>query len=407
MVHPRPEGRRLTKKEKLSLRVVPRIKDIPRESWDALLREGSSPFLEHTWLDCLEEAKCVGEAAGWIPQHLALYESDASGKEHLVAAAPAYAKYNSEGEFVFDWSWADLASRLGVDYYPKLVLAVPFTPATGDRVLVHPSRDRAEMIALFGHALRTLVKELELSSAHVLFPREDDAAAWAEAGFLMRHGVQYHWSNRNVLTPGGQPYSDYEDFLKSFPTKKRTQIRRERKQPAMDGVEIATLRPEEYTREMAVVMYDLYTTTVDKYFHGRRYMKRRFFELLVERFADRLSWVVARDAKGEVIASAFNIKKDGIIYGRYWGTHVEMPFLHFNVCYYHGVEQAIREGCRTFNPGAGGEHKKVRGFVPTLTYSAHHVADPRFRGIVESFLERERHGVAAYVAEERAALLKG
>jgi predicted N-acyltransferase len=174
----------------------------------------------------------------------------------------------------------------------------------------------------------------------------------------------------------------------------------------MDGVEVATLRPEEYTREMAATMYGLYTTTVDKYFHGRRYMKKRFFELLVERFANRLSWVVARK-DGEVIASAFNVKKDGILYGRYWGTHVEMPFLHFNVCYYHGVEQLIGEGGRIFNPGAGGEHKKVRGFIPTLTHSAHHIADPRFRGIVESFLERERQGVAAYVAEERAALTKG
>ncbi len=342
-----------------------------------------------------------------MPQHLALYETDANGAEQLVAAAPAYAKTNSEGEFVFDWSWADLASRLGVDYYPKLVLAVPFTPATGDRVLVHPSRDRAETIALFAHALRTLVKELELSSAHVLFPRDEDVAAWAEAGFMIRHGVQYHWSNRQEATPGAEPFADYEDFLKTLPTKKRTQIRRERKQAAMDGVTIATLRPEEYTREMADTMYGLYTTTVDKYFHGRRYMKKRFFELLVERFRDRLAWVVARNADGEVIASAFNVKKDGIIYGRYWGAHVEMPFLHFNVCYYHGVEQAIREGCRIFNPGAGGEHKKVRGFVPTITYSAHHIAEPRFRGIVESFLERERQGVAAYVAEERAALLKG
>ena len=285
------------------------------------------------------------------------------------------------------------------------MLAVPFTPATGDRVLIHPSRDRTETIALFAGALRTLVKELELSSAHVLFPREEDAKAWGAAGFMMRHGVQYHWSNRNLSTPGGKPFADYEDFLTTLPTKKRTQIRRERKQPAMDGVEITTLRPEEYTPEMADTMYGLYTTTVDKYFHGRRYMKKRFFELLVERLPERLAWVVARK-DGEVIASAFNVQKDGIIYGRYWGTHLEMPFLHFNVCYYHGVEQAIREGCVTFNPGAGGEHKKVRGFVPTITYSAHHIADPRFRGIVESFLERERQGVASYVAEERAALLK-
>jgi predicted N-acyltransferase len=394
VVHARAKGRRLT----LSLRVVPRIKDIPRESWDALLREGSSPFVEHTWLDCLEEAKCVGEASGWIPRHLALYEETSKG-EQLIAAAPAYAKMNSEGEFVFDWSWADLANRMGVAYYPKLVLAVPFTPATGDRVLVHPQRDRVETITVFAQALRTLSKELELSSAHVLFPREDEARAWGEAGFMMRHGVQYHWSNR---VP---PFEDFEDFLKTLPQKKRTQIRRERKQPAMDGVEITTLRPEEYTREMAHAMYALYTTTVDKYFYGRRYMKKRFFELLVERFRDRLAWVVARK-DGELLASAFNVKKDGIIYGRYWGAHVDMPFLHFNVCYYHGVDQAIRERDTTFNPGAGGEHKKVRGFLPTITYSAHHIEDPRFRGVLESFLERERRGVAAYVAEERAAAEK-
>jgi predicted N-acyltransferase len=382
--------------------VVRRMKDIPRESWDALLREGSSPFVEHTWLDCLEEGKCVGEAAGWIPRHLALYETTTQG-EKLIAAAPAYAKMNSEGEFVFDWSWADLANRMGVAYYPKLVLAVPFTPANGDRVLVEPGRDRTETIAVFAQALRTLVKELELSSAHVLFPREEEARAWGEAGFLMRHGVQYHWSNRGADGSGAPPFESYEDFLTTLPTKKRTQLRRERKQPAMDGVEIATLRPEEYTVAMADTMYALYTTTVDKYFHGRRYMKKRFFELLVERFRDRLSWVVARK-DGEVIASAFNIAKDGVIYGRYWGTHVDMPFLHFNVCYYHGVEQAIRDRSTTFNPGAGGEHKKVRGFLPTITHSAHHIEDPRFRGIVESFVERERRGIAAYVAEERAAM---
>ena len=391
MVRARAKGRLLT----LELRVLPRIKDVPKESWDALLREGSSPFLEHTWLECLEEAKCVGEAAGWIPQHLALYD----GSE-LIAAAPAYAKTNSEGEFVFDWSWADLASRLGIAYYPKLVVAVPFTPANGDRLLVHPSRDRVEMIAVFANALRTVVKELELSSAHVLFPREEEARAWGEAGFAIRHGVQYHWSN---ATP---KFADYEAFLATLPTKKRTQIRRERKQASMDGVEITTLRPEEYTREMADAMHALYTTTVDKYFHGRRYMKKKFFELLVERFRDRLAWVVARK-DGELIASAFNVQKDGVIYGRYWGTHVDMPFLHFNVCYYHGVEQAIREGWTTFNPGAGGEHKKVRGFEPTLTYSAHHVADPTFRGIVESFLERERRAIDEYVAEEKRATGKG
>lgn len=387
-----PKGRRLTA---LELRVLPRISVIPEKEWNGLLRYGSSPFMEHTWLDCLEEASCVGERSGWIPQHLALYD----GKD-LVAAAPAYAKTNSEGEFVFDWSWADLASRMGIDYYPKLVIAVPFTPATGDRVLVHPKYDREEMTLAMAQGVRQVVKELEFSSAHILFPREEEARLWGSAtDYLNRVGVQYHWANREP------PFKDYEDFLTTLPQKKRTQIRRERKQPAMDGVTISTLRPEEYDRKMADTMYGLYTTTVDKYFYGRRYMKKKFFELLTERWRERLSWVVARK-DDEVIAGAFNIKKDGIIYGRYWGTHVDMQFLHFNVCYYHGVDQAISEGCTTFNPGAGGEHKKVRGFLPTMTHSAHYIANNRFRGVLTQFLDRERAGIERYIKEEREALAK-
>jgi predicted N-acyltransferase len=376
----------------LSLRILERVREVPREQWDGLLREGSSPFVEHTWLDCLEEAGCVGRQAGWLPRHLALYDGG-----ELVAAAPAYAKTNSMGEFVFDWSWADLAARMGIEYYPKLVLAVPFTPATGDRVLCHPRRDRGETTALFAKAVSTLVKELDLSSAHVLFPGPEEARAWGDAGFAVRQGVQYHWSNGSA---GDRSFRTFEDFLATLPQKKRTQIRRERKQPAMDGVTIETLGRGDYTREAAHAMYDLYVTTVDKYFYGRRYLKRRFFELVAERFADRLAWVVAKKA-GEIVAGAFNVQKDGVVYGRYWGTHVDMPFLHFNVCYYHGVDQAIREGWRTFNPGAGGEHKKVRGFLPTITYSAHHIANARFRGAIESFLAREREAITEYVASER------
>jgi hypothetical protein len=381
----------------LTLRVVPRIAEIPRESWDTLVRETSSPFVEHTWLDCLEEAGCVGPKAGWIPRHLALYDGEA-----LVAAAPAYLKTNSEGEFVFDWAWADLAARMGIEYYPKLVVAVPFTPATGDRVLVDPKRDRGEMVAVFANAVRALVKDLSLSSAHVLFPQPDEARAWEAAGFMSRHGVQYHWSN----PPPPNRFRTFEDFLATLPQKKRTQIRRERKQPAMDGVTLATLRPDELTRDAAHRMYELYLTTVDKYFYGRRYLTKRFFELVAERFAHRLAWVVARRG-GEIVASAFNVKKHDVLYGRYWGTTVDLPFLHFNVCYYHGIDEAIREGLSTFNPGAGGEHKRVRGFLPTITHSAHHVEHARLRTILAQFLERERRSVDAYVAEERAEASRG
>lgn len=372
----------------LELRVVERIREVPEAAWDALVREDASPFVEHAWLDCLEEAGCVGGRAGWTPRHLVLYDGDA-----LVAAAPAYLKTNSEGEFVFDWSWADLAERMGIAYYPKLLLAVPFTPATGHRVLCHPSRDRGELIAVFARALRVMTRELSLSSAHVLFPDEEEARLWGAAGFMVRFGVQYHWSNAGFRT--------FEDFLATLPQKKRTQIRRERRQPTMDGLTITTLGPEDLRgagEELAETMHALYLTTVDKYVYGRRYLNARFFDLVRRRFARRLAWTVAKDRDGQIVAGAFNVQKGDVLYGRYWGAAIERPFLHFNVCYYHGVDEAIRRGLATFNPGAGGEHKRVRGFLPTTTYSAHHVEDPRFGAIVAAFLERERRAIADYVA---------
>jgi predicted N-acyltransferase len=378
----------LASEKTLELRVCEKIADIAADEWNALVRENASPFVEHAWLACLEEAGCVGERAGWLPRHLVLYNGD-----ELVAAAPAYIKLNSEGEFVFDWSWADLASRMGISYYPKLVLAVPFTPATGHRALWHPSRNRAEMIRIFVHAIRAITRELELSSAHVLFPEPEEAKLWGDAGMMLRSGVQYHWSNHGFKT--------FEDFLATQPQKKRTQIRRERKQPAMDGMTLTTLTPADLAaggKALSERMHALYLTTVDKHFYGRRYLNRKFFELVRQRFADRLAWVVAKDKEGEIVASAFNIKKAGILYGRYWGTTVDRPFLHFNVCYYHGIDQAIREGLTTFNPGAGGEHKRVRGFIPTVTWSGHHIEDSRMRGILTAHLERERAAIEAHVA---------
>lgn len=372
----------------LELRIIERIREVPQATWDALVRDDASPFVEHAWLDCLEEAGCVGGRTGWLPRHLVLYENGS-----VVAAAPAYLKTNSEGEFVFDWSWAELASRMGIAYYPKLILAVPFTPATGHRVLWHPSRDRGETVRVFAEAIRTITREMSLSSAHVLFPDEVEARLWDAAGLSLRYGVQYHWSNAGFRT--------FEDFVATLPQKKRTQIRRERKQLAMDGITVSTLRPEDLARgdrELGEAMHALYVATVDKYFYGRRYLTPRFFDLVRQRFAHRLAWTVAEDRDGNIVASAFNVQKHETLYGRYWGANIELPFLHFNVCYYHGIDEAIRQGLSTFNPGAGGEHKRVRGFLPTTTYSAHHIEDGRLRAIVDAFLERERHAIAEYVA---------
>ena len=372
----------------MELRLLERVRDVDRDAWNALVGPDDSPFVEWTWLDCLEEAGCVGPGTGWLPRHLALFD----GKD-LVAAAPAYIKGNSEGEFVFDWSWADLSHKLGEEYYPKLVVAVPFTPATGARALVGPGRDRDETAQLFARVTATLTDELGLSGAHVLFPSDAEVDAWTLGGMMRRSGVQYHWSNRG--------FSTFEDFLATLPSKKRTQIRRERSQPARDKVTIATLTPDELTPAHATAMYDLYLTTVDKYFYGRRYLNERFFQLIASRFGERLAWVLARDARGKPIAGAFNVQRGSVLYGRYWGTFVDMPFLHFNVCFYHGIDAAIRGGLATFNPGAGGEHKRVRGFAPTLTHSAHHLRSPRMRSIVEPFLARERRAVTELIETER------
>ena len=366
------------------LKILPSVREVSREAWDALVGENDSPFVEWTWLDCLEQAKCVGPGTGWASCHLTLSQD---GK--LVAVAPAFLKGNSEGEFVFDWSWAELASRVGVSYYPKLIFAVPFTPAAGGRVLVAKDVSRAAVIRAIAGAMPDILKELGAFGAHVLFPREEEAAEWAEAGFLRRLGVQYQFRNAS--------YETFEDFLKQFPSKKRTQLRRERKQPAKDGIAIATLTKDEYADPKNVRdMFRFYGITVDKFSWGRRYLNRRFFELVAEHFSDRLAWVFAK-RDGKPIAGAFNVKKNGILYGRYWGADEELPFLHFNVCYYHGVEECIAEGLKLFEPGAGGEHKRVRGFAPALTHSAHYLVDPRMRRILQNHLEEERAHIRHYV----------
>jgi predicted N-acyltransferase len=366
------------------LRILQRIREVDQSGWDALAVPSSSPFVEWTWLDCLEEAGCVGgPRTGWLPHHLALFEG-----ERLVAAAPAYLKGNSEGEFVFDWSWADLAHRMGIAYYPKLVIGVPFTPATGDRLLVAPGQDRAEIAELFVAVAQELARELPMSSAHVLFPREAEARDWWGATMMRRAGVQYTWHNHGFAT--------WDDFLGSFNAKRRHQIKREAAQPDKDGITIRTVPGGEITPALADEMHDLYTTTVDKFHWGRRYLNRRFFRLIGDRWKDRLAWVTATK-DGRTIAGAFNVKKGDRLYGRYWGAHEDLPFLHFNVCYYHGVAQAIREGLLVFEPGAGGEHKRARGFEPTMTHSAHWIRDARFRAILAAHVARETEAIEDFL----------
>jgi predicted N-acyltransferase len=368
----------------LELRVLQAVHEVPREAWDALVGPDSSPFVEWTWLGCLEEAACVGGATGWSPRHFALYRDG-----RLVGAAPAYVKENSEGEFVFDWGWAEAAERVGIRYYPKLVLAVPFTPATGDRVLVAEGEDRAEVTRLLADAARRCATETGMSGAHVLFPPEAESARWADAGYVRRLGVQYHWRRGGDAT--------WDDFLARFGSKRRNALKREAAQPARDGVTIETLAPDALTPDVVRQMHSLYLANVDRHVYGRRYLNARFFELLASRWKERLAWVVARH-DGRIVAGAFNVRRGRVLYGRYWGSHVQMPFLHFNVCYYQGIRYCLQHGIDVFEPGAGGEHKRVRGFEPTLTSSNHWIAHPRLRRAVEAFVAREREAILGWVA---------
>jgi predicted N-acyltransferase len=374
-----------------TLRVIERIRDIPAGTWDALVATGgadASPFVEHAWLDALEGTGCVGGDTGWIPAHLTLWR-----EEKLVAASPSYLKGNSEGEFVFDWAWADFAERAGIRYYPKVVVAVPFTPATGNRVLVAPGEDRAAMGRLLAAAARQWCQRIGGSSVHLLFPRDGEADSWESAGYLRRDGFQYHWVRDGATT--------FDEYLGRFSSKHRHQIRRELREVDRLGIDVRTLTPPEHSVEMARTMHEFYSSTIDKHgVWGRLYLSPHFFERVIEVFRDRLAWVIATDrATGTPIGGAFNVAGGSRLYGRYWGARVDVPFLHFVVCYYAGVRHAIDQRLDVFEPGAGGEHKRPRGFVPTRTRSAHWIADGRLRAALGPWLARERSRVDQVLGE--------
>jgi predicted N-acyltransferase len=367
------------------------VRELPQDQWDALVGD-ESPFLEWSWLASLEEAGAVGPGTGWLPRPLV---SRQGGR--LVAACPLYVKGNSEGEFVFDWSWADAAYRAGIEYYPKLLVGVPFTPVTGRRFLIAPGLPRDEWIGHMGAALRQVVEQNDFSSAHVNFCQDEEVDPLADAGYDLRVGVQYHWHNRG--------YRDFEDYLGAFRSKRRNQVRRERRAMEREGVRIETLHGAEIPDALFTPMFRFYLATIDKKFYGRQYLNRRFFELVRQRFRERLCFVVA-SLDGEPIAGTFNVQKGDALYGRYWGADYEVRHLHFNVCYYAAIEHCILHGLQRFEPGAGGDYKQLRGFDATPTYSLHYVADPRLRGAIRRYLEQERSEAAETISwlRERSSL---
>ena len=357
------------------LELLDGVSRLPREAWNTLVG-GESPFLEWEWLASLEEAGCVGEETGWQARPLVAREGD-----RLLAALPLYVKAHSEGEFVFDWGWADAAERAGIRYYPKLLVGVPFTPVTGSRFLVAEGEDRAKWTTALAGGLQEVCDANGLSSAHVNFCPEDETTPFAGTIFQKRVGLQYHWHNHG--------YRTFDDYLAAFRSKKRNQIRRERRAMGESGVTITARAGDEIDDALFDPMYECYRVTVDNHFYGRRYLNPRFYELLRERFKHRLCFVVA-ERDGEVIAGTTNVWKDDAFYGRYWGALEHVRHLHFNVCYYAAIEWCIARGLSRFEPGAGGDYKWLRGFDAQPTYSLHYLREPQLAAAVGRFLERER-----------------
>ncbi len=377
----------------IELRTHPSMRALDEAEWDAMLAPHFVPHMRWAFLDALETTGCVRPELGWLPQHVSLHRA---GK--LIGLAPAYVKGNSEGEFVFDQSWARFChENLQVDYFPKLIVAVPFTPATGPRVLHAPELSAEEAHMALGQGLQRLIDRSGLSSGHVLFVTDGSARQLESAGLSRRFGIQYHWKNAG--------YTSFDDFLSRFTAKRRHQIRRERRELSEQGIELLTRAGGELGSDDIDHVYEFYCATVDKHFYGRRYLNREFFHEICLRMPNQIMVVLARE-KGapKPLACAFNLASDRALFGRYWGAREERPFLHFNVCYYAGIQACIERGLDYFEPGAGGEHKHARGFESSLTHSVHYLRDPRLRAPVERFLSQERAAIRQHLDDEKPIL---
>ena len=380
---------------KPEVRVHATVAEIGREAWDACNDAsdyGRNPFTAFDFLSALEDSGCVSPRTGWAPRHLSVEDRDG----RIVGVMPLYLKSHSQGEYVFDHAWADAYERAGGRYYPKLQCASPFSPVTGPRLITREDgpREAAEHALLAGAT--ALCDQIGASSLHVTFPLEGQWRRMGEQGLLLREDQQFHWEN--------QGYAGFEDFLAALSSGRRKTIRRERRD-AQAGLEIEALTGSALKEEHWDAFYAFYMDTGGRKW-GRPYLNRAFFTLLGERMADRVLLVMARrpdETGGRWIAGALNLMGDDTLYGRNWGCLEEVPFLHFELCYYQAIEQAILRGLKRVEAGAQGQHKLARGYLPTPVYSAHFIADPALREPVRRYLDQERPAVEremAYLAAE-------
>lgn len=387
----------------MKARFISSINQIDKQKWNALVSQ-NYPFAKYEFLSALEESGSVGGNSGWTPNHL-LIEDDTNNEQSLIFAMPVYEKEHSYGEYVFDWQWASAFERYGRQYYPKLLTAIPFTPATGPRMLAAPEVDMSELWKIIRSALDINTSGSSYSSWHILFVNEQTKQILAnDPEILAREDVQFHWKNHNT---DGKPYRDFDHFLKGFRSTKRKQIRRERRKIEEQNLKVVRRTGADITEQHWQEFYACYKATYLKRSGHTGYLTQAFFEQVAKTMANQCMLVSAYEAgnnpAGEseqndevLIACSLFFFDDERLYGRYWGALANYDCLHFEACYYQGIEFAIERGLIRFDPGTQGEHKLVRGFEPTKTYSFHWVGDADFANAIDEFLQRERQHTQAY-----------
>lgn len=375
-------------------RFLQSIHECCAERWDRLFVGGrrlGNPFLRHAFLAALEDTGCTDSDSGWSPRHVVL-ETD----RDLIAAMPLFRKSHSYGEFVFDWGWAEAYARHGLEYYPKLATAAPFTPSSGPRVAVVPAADHEQAVAALIGAVQDRARRSGESSWHLLFPdaplRKTLRRIGPEHDLLRRQDVQFHWQNRG--------YGSFDDFLAGFKSSRRKNLRRERRRVAEAGVTLERLTGKEIGDSQWDAFYRCYVTTYLKRSGHGGYLNEEFFHRLREELSEQLMLTVAR-RDGVIVGSALFLFDDECLYGRYWGALEDVPCLHFETCFYQGIEFCVERGLARFDPGTQGEHKLLRGFEPVTTCSWHWIADDRFRTAIAGFLRQERRATDAYGARAR------
>lgn len=371
----------MSQQSNLEIRVVKSITAISEDDWNRILPKDAGPFLQHAFLALLEETGCVSINTGWEPSHLALYSKK---DDELLGVMPLYLKTHSYGEYVFDWSWAEAYAMNGLNYYPKALTAIPFTPATGSRLLTSSKEHQEYLI----NGLLQFLTQFNISSAHVLFPSSIDTQLLEQSKFLRREAIQFHWQN--------QQFDNFDQFLATLTMKRRKNIKRERQQVRDAGITFLQVPGEQMTEEQVLFFYRCYSAT----YHERQstpYLNQLFFQKWVQAMPESLHFIIAQRDDQPIAAALLAVDKEHKkAYGRYWGALEHHSCLHFETAFYQSIEYCISSGIEILEGGAQGEHKMARGFMPKIVCSYHYLTNPSFADAVERFLERERLGISAY-----------